>query len=133
MVDLNTQIAANSPWEITFARAINGRGQIVGDAQKDGVQFVYHAVRLDPTDVATSNLLASLSDPALALTQGQVNSLSTKLSDALLSIQAGLNKQAINQLNSFVSAVQAQWKNGKMSSATAATLTGVANAIIAVL
>ena len=133
MVDLNTRIAANSPWEITVARAINGRGQIVGDAQKDGVQFVYHAVRLDPSDAATSNLLASLSDPGLALTQGQVSSLSTKLSDALLSIQAGANKRAVNQLNSFVSAVQVQWKNGKMSSTTAATLTGAANAIIAVL
>lgn len=133
MVDLNARIAAGSPWEITVARAINGRGQIVGDALKDGVLFVYHAVRLDPSDVATGNLLTSLSDPALALTSGQINSLGDKLTNAIQSILAGQNKQAINQLSAFISAVQTQWKNGKMSSATAATLTNAANAIIATL
>jgi probable HAF family extracellular repeat protein len=133
MIDLNARIAAGSPWEITYARAINGRGQIVADALKDGVAFVYRAVRLDPSDVATDILLASLSDPALALTQGQINALSEKVINALQSIQAGLNKQAINQLNAFVSAVQTQWKGGKMSSATAANLTDAANAIIAAL
>ncbi len=130
MVDLNTRIAAGSPWEVTFARGINGRGQIVADALKDGVQFVYHAVRLDPTDVAASNLLASLSDPALALAQTQVNSLSDKLANTLQSIQAGQPKQAINQLNAFISAVQVQWKIGKISSTSAATLTNAAKAII---
>lgn len=142
MVDLNARIAAGSPWEITFARGINGRGQIVADALKDGVAFVYRAVRLDPSDVATDILLASLSDPALALTRGQINALSDKLVNALASIQAGLNdlqnqptqnKQAINQLNAFVFAVQTQWKTGKISSATAATLTAAANAISATL
>ena len=133
MVDLNTRIAAGSPWEITFARAINGRGQIVADALKDSVLFVYHAVRLDPSDIATSNLLASLADPALALTSGQVSSMSDKLTNAILSIQAGLYKQAINQLSAFIGAVQTQWKNGKLSSATAATLINAANAIIATL
>ena len=133
MVDLNTRIAAGSSWEITFARAINGRGQIVADALKDDVRFVYHAVRLDPSDIATGNLLASLADPALALTSGQVSSLSDKLTNAILSIQAGLYKQAINQLSAFISAVQTQWKNGKLSSATAATLINAANAIIATL
>lgn len=133
MVDLNSRIAAGSPWEISFARAINGRGQIVADAQKNGVAFVYHAVRLDPSDVATANLLGSLSDPALALTLGQVNSLDDKLTNAIQSIQAGQNKRAINQLNAFISAVQIQWRIGKMSSATAATLTDAANAIIATL
>jgi len=133
MIDLNTRIAAVSPWQITFARAINGRGQIVGDALKDGVPFVYHAVRLDPSDVATGNLLASLSDPALALTQGQASSLSDKLTNAIQSILAGQYKQAINQLNAFIGAVQIQWKNGKISSATAATLTDAAKAIIATL
>lgn len=133
MVDLNALVAANSPWVITFARAINGRGQIVADATKDGVQFVYHAVRLDPSDVATDALLASLSDASLALTAGQVASLSDKLTNALASIQAAQNKQAINQLNAFISAVQTQWKNGKLSSTTAAALTDAANAIIATL
>ena len=130
MVDINTMTASSSPWVITFARAINGRGQIVADALKDGV---YHAVRLEPNDMATSNLLASLSDPALALTAGQIASFADKLNNALASIQAGLNKQAANQLNAFIGAVQTQWKNGKISSATAATLTGAANAIIATL
>jgi probable HAF family extracellular repeat protein len=133
MVDLNARIAAGSPWEVTFARAINGRGQIVADAQKDGVAFVYRAVRLDPSDVATDILRASLSDPALALTPSQINSLGDKLTYALESIQAGQNKQATNQLNAFVNSVQVQWKIGKMSSATAATLTAAANAIIATL
>lgn len=133
MVDLNARIATASPWEISFARAINGRGQIVADAQKDGVAFVYRAVRLDPSDVATDILRASLSDPALALTQSQINPLGGKLTLALQSIQVGQNKQATNQLKAFVSSVQSQWKIGKISSATAATLTAAANAIIATL
>ena len=133
MVDLNARIAAGSPWEVTFARAINGRGQIVADALRDGVRFTYHAVRLDPSDVATGNLLVSLSDPALALTSGQINSVSDKLTNAIQSIQTGQNKQAINQLTAFISAVQTQWKIGKVSSATAATLIDAANAIIATL
>ncbi|MFL6661887.1 MAG: FIMAH domain-containing protein, partial [Rhizobacter sp.] len=133
MVDLNALTATNSPWVITFARGINGRGQIVADALKDGVQFVFHAVRLDPSDVATSVLLTSLSDPSFALTSGQVNSMSDKLTNALASIAAGQNKQAINQLNAFINAVQAQWKTGKLSSSTAAALTNAANAIIATL
>ena len=48
-------------------------------------------------------------------------------------IQTGQNKQAINQLTAFISAVQTQWKIGKVSSATAATLIDAANAIIATL
>jgi hypothetical protein len=55
------------------------------------------------------------------------------LNNALASIQAGLNKQAINQLNAIISSVQSSLKTGKMSLATANTLIGAANAIIAVL
>lgn len=133
MADLNTLIASGSGWEVTFARAINGKGQIVGDALKDGVAFVFHAVRLDPLEIAALTAIDLLSDPSLALTQGQIASLTDKLNNVNASILAGLNKQAVNQLNAFISAVQTYWKNGKISSATAATLTAAANAIVAVL
>jgi hypothetical protein len=67
------------------------------------------------------------------LTSGQINSLTDKLNNALASIQAGLNKQAINQLNALVKSVQTDLKNGKISASAAATLIATANQIIALL
>ncbi|HWH81379.1 MAG TPA: hypothetical protein VNU71_03995 [Burkholderiaceae bacterium] len=132
MIDLNTMIASGQGWELLTARGINNKGQIVGAGRLNAVQLT-RAFRLDPSDVAASNLIALLSDPALALTAGQIGALTDKLQNTTASIQAGLNKQAKNQLNAFNSSVQTYWKTGKISSATAATLTAAANAIIAVL
>ena len=84
-------------------------------------------------EAAVSNLITVVMDPLLGLTGGQVNSLVDKLNNALASIQAGLNKQATNQLNSFISSVNTSSKNGKMSPTTATTLIDAANAIIALL
>jgi hypothetical protein len=80
-----------------------------------------------------SNLTHLLMDPLLGLTNGQVSSLTDKLNNALASVDAGLNKQAINQLNAFISSVQTAVKNGKMSAQTGTTLINAANAIIALL
>ena len=85
-----------------------------------------------PTTLVT-NLIHLVSNPLLQLTTGQSSSLTDKLLNALASIQAGQNKQAINQLNAFISSVQTYLKNGKMSAQTATTLTNAANAIIAQL
>ena len=85
-----------------------------------------------PADLV-SNLIDVVFDPATGLTTGQVSSLSDKLNNALASINAGQNKQAINQLNSFISSVQTAVKTGKMSSGTGAALIAAANAIIALL
>jgi hypothetical protein len=51
----------------------------------------------------------------------------------LASIEAGLNGQAINQLNAFINSVQSNAKAGRMSGSTAQLLIDAANAIIAVL
>ena len=80
-----------------------------------------------------TNLIQQVSNPLLQLTLGESSSLTDKLINALASIQAGQNKQAINQLNAFISAVQTYLKNGKISAQTATTLTNAATAIIAVL
>ncbi len=80
-----------------------------------------------------SSLINVVSDPLLGLTSGQVSSLTDKLNKALASIQAGQNKQAINQLQAFINAVQSSLKTGRISAQTAATLTAAANAIIALL
>lgn len=133
MVDLNTRIAASTGWQLVSARAINSKGQIIATAWRDGVPFVGYAVRLDPSDVAVDVLKSSLADPAYGLTLGQTNSLSDKLGNAYVSIQQGLFKQATNQLNSFISAVQVAVGNGKMSVATGSMLVAAANAIIATL
>jgi hypothetical protein len=81
---------------------------------------------------AVTNLINLISDPfsGLVLTQGQTNSLTDKLENALTSIQLGQIKQAINQLEAFLNSVQASLKTGRMSAATATTLTVAANAII---
>lgn len=67
------------------------------------------------------------------LTSGQVSNLTDKLNNAQASIQAGLNKQAINQLNAFINSVQSSLKTGKISAQTGKTLIDAANAIIALL
>ena len=92
-----------------------------------------HSYRLDPVDVAVDIFVDQLSDPDLELTQGQINSLTEKLLNALASIEQGANKQAVNQLNAFVNSVGSWLKNGRVSSDTASTLIAAANAIIAVL
>ncbi len=97
------------------------------------------AVNLAPVTVsagqAVTNLINLISNPnsGLSLTTGQSNSLTDKLTNALASIQAGLNGQAINQLQAFISSVQSSLKTGKISPQTANTLIAAANAIIAVL
>jgi len=87
-----------------------------------------------PTPTASvNNLIGVVSNPSLQLTSGQINSLTDKLDNVLASLQAGLNKQAINQLNAFISSVQSSVKTGKINAQTGATLVAAANAIIAVL
>ena len=81
----------------------------------------------------TTNLISQLSNPLLGLTSGQISSLTDKLNNALASIQAGLNKQAINQLSAFITSVQSSVKTGKVSAQTGNTLVTAANAIIAQL
>ena len=80
-----------------------------------------------------TNLMSLVSNPSSGLTSGQVSSLTDKLNNALASIQAGLNKQATNQLNAFINTVQVSQKTGKMSAQTATTLITAAQAIIAKL
>lgn len=86
----------------------------------------------EPDDLV-ANLIDVVSDPNTGLTAGQVNSLTDKLNNALASVNAGLFKQASNQLKAFISAVATNVKNGKMDSTTGATLTAAANAVIALL
>jgi hypothetical protein len=82
---------------------------------------------------ATSALITVINTTELGLTVGQVASLTDKLNNVQASIAAGLNKQAINQLNAFINSVDTAQKTGKMIPATAATLIAAANAIIALL
>jgi hypothetical protein len=84
-------------------------------------------------DELVENLIDVVFDPDTALTTGQISSLSDKLINALASIDAGLVKQAINQLNSFIASVQVAVKTGKMNSGTGAALIAAANEIIAML
>ena len=82
---------------------------------------------------AVTALTNLLSNPSLGLTSGEISSLTTKLKNVSASIQAGIDKQAINQLNAFISSVQSSVKTGKMSAQAGATLTADANAIISML
>ncbi|MEP7057146.1 MAG: hypothetical protein ABI809_05180 [Caldimonas sp.] len=130
MVDLNSLIAANSGWELKAARAINNKGQVVCDGYRNGS---FRAVRLDPADVAVGVLIGALSDPTYQLTDGQVNSLTDKLQSVYNSIQQGLVKQAVNQLNAYLNSIDSYAKNGKITTATAAALTAAGRAILAIL
>lgn len=108
---------------------------VPGDfGQRFGLAGVWSIAGSTPEpDELVENLIDVVFDPATGLTGGQVSSLSDKLINALASIDAGQTKQAINQLNSFVSSVQVAVKTGKLDSGTGAALTAAANEIIAVL
>ena len=80
-----------------------------------------------------TNLVQLVNNPLLQLKTGQSSSLTDKLLNALASIQAGQNRQAINQLNAFISSVNTDLKSGKISAPTETTLTNAATAIIAKL
>jgi hypothetical protein len=82
---------------------------------------------------AVSNLISLVFNPTTGLTFGQISSFTDKLNNALASIQAGLNKQAINQLNAFIVSVQTAEKNNKVNVATGTELITAAQAIIAQL
>jgi hypothetical protein len=83
--------------------------------------------------VAIDNFIDQLSDPNLALTAGQINSLTDKLVNALASVEQGANKQAINQLIAFINSVESAVKANKMSSETGQILVAAASAIMAAL
>ena len=85
-----------------------------------------------PSD-AVIDLMDVVSDAGTGLSTGQVNSLNDKLANALASIDAGLNKQAINQLQAFINSVESGAKNGKIGAATAAALIAAATDIIGML
>jgi hypothetical protein len=85
-----------------------------------------------PTEAVTA-LISVVADPLLGLSAGQVTSLTDKLSNARASIDAGSNKQAVNQLKAFNNSVESAVKNGKMDPATGTLLTGEANEIIAMV
>lgn len=133
MVDLNNRVDPTNGWELTGAQKINNKGQIIGAARRAGAPFVFYALRLDPSDVAVSVLISSLSDAQYGLSGGQINSLTDKLTSAYTSIQQGLFKQATNQLISTINAVQVQVSNGKMSVATGNSLVGAMTAILVTL
>ena len=101
-------------------------------ADNFGIPGTWNSGNPNPATLVTS-LINVVSNPSLNLTSGQVSSLTDKLNNALASIQAGLNKQASNQLKAFISSVQSSVKTGKMSAQTGNTLINAANAIIAAL
>lgn len=131
MYDLNSLVAADPAIVLTTGTGINNAGQISANGIINGL--VHHGFRLDPVKVAVSNLITLLSDPNLSLSNGQIASLTDKLQNAQDSIQQGLNKQAGNQLASFINSVQSLLRSGKLSAQTAATLIARANAIMEVL
>jgi probable HAF family extracellular repeat protein len=133
MHDLNSLIASTTV-VLTQATGINDAGQISAQGWTAGYfGGELHGFRLDPVDVAIDIFIDRLSDPSLALTAGQINSLTDKLLNALASVEQGANKQAINQMNAFINSVEGWLKTGRITNATATTLIAAANAIIAVL
>lgn len=135
MTDLNTAIVSPG-YEVISAKVINDKGQIVACARltaSDPPFGCTHSVRLDPPPAASSALVAELSSASLGLTSGQISSLTDKLNNAILSIQQGLNGQAINQLSAFINSVQSSVKTGKITTQAGAALTSAAQAIIATL
>jgi probable HAF family extracellular repeat protein len=62
--DLNTRILANSGWQLTWAFAINARGQIVGQGIVNGQ---YHAFLLTPSSANEAGVALGASVPAASV------------------------------------------------------------------
>jgi hypothetical protein len=145
--DLGMGISSQATWLESQRSIINGTAYPYDYAQHafDGVNPADLAYNFGPSgtwtvqntnpgpDVLVQNLITQLSDPALQLKQGQISSLTTKLTNILASINQGLFKQAANQLSAFINQVQAAVANGQMSASTGAILIAAANAILALL
>ena len=87
-----------------------------------------------PPELAASTVSPPNScSPSNANRKLQHYRLTDKLNNVLASIQQGLNKQAINQLNAFIHSIDAWRKTGQISGPAADTLIAAANAIIALL
>ena len=108
------QATATGPFSLAWSVALNLAPVVVSPTQ------------------AVTDLINLIANPysGLILTAGQASSLTDKLNNVLTSVQAGQNKRAINQLQSFINSVQTYLKNGRISAQTATTLTVAANAII---
>lgn len=130
MVDLNSCIDRATGRKLVRARGISNRGQIVGDAKRNGA---FRAVRLDLVDIAVQVSIGTLSEPANGLTAGQVLSLADKLTAACHSILQGSTRQATNQLNAYVNAVGNDVRNGRMEANTVARLIDAGKALLAIL
>jgi len=68
-VALNTLLPANSGWNLTFAKDINGKGQIVGEGEINGET---HAFLLSPPATTTDLILGVSDTPDPALLGGQI-------------------------------------------------------------
>lgn len=130
MVDLNSVLPPGSPWVLLSASGINDRGQIVGQGKMNGEYLGY---RLDPANVAITNMLAELANPSLGLNLAQQITTGLRVAGALVEFELGHYSLAITQLNAFIAEITSIEESGHLSAANATTLIDAAQAIIAVL
>ena len=119
-------------WAQALALAVDGVGNVyvTGWSLGDYTNIKYATVT--PTE-AIENLNTTVED--MNLQQGIDNSLDAKLQavqDALVSANADLRNDAINKLEAFINAVEAQ-RGGKLTDAQANQLVALANNIISAL
>lgn len=67
------------------------------------------------------------------LTKKEGNNLISNLDTAIKNLNAGKTKQAIAELNAFIKQIEANMKNGKLSSTQGQTLIDAASSVIKVL
>jgi len=130
MQDLNNLIPAGTPWVIENASAINDNGQIVGEGTYNGVS---RGFRLDPVNMAFTNLLVELVSPNLGLNLAQQITTALHVAAALAEFELGHYSAAITQLNAFITEITSIENAGHLSAANATMLIDAAQAIIAAL
>lgn len=137
---LNGDISTDNFSNATFGTNVTDNGDLADPGGTVPGNFAYNFNSpgvwtngaINPATL-TTNLIHLINNPLLQLTVGEGSSLTDKLINVQVSIQAGQNKQAKNQLGAFVSSVQTYLKTGKISAQTATTLTNAATAIVALL
>ena len=94
-------------------------------------QRLWHAYRLDPPTVSIGNLSSQIASSNLS--QGDKQSLTVSLENALKSMEKGNARAAANQLNAFIHKVEDLLNNGLIDAATGQAWLDAARMLIAVI
>jgi len=135
LYDLNDLIPPGSGWVLRDAVSINDGGQIVGRGELPGQPYTIAYFLLTPStpQQVAGGLIDAIKKLQTdgVLNAGNANALIAKVTNAIKSIDGGNAAAAVNQLQAFISQVEAFIAAGKLTAAEGEPLIDIASWIIA--